>query len=368
MQLINRASGIVKGGLYVALGAYLFAALCIVMQEFIVRARMYVLPSHDYLNDVQELHSRGMLSEAEDLADFAITNSMTESKEKLIELRAVVHTERTAVANRAKRFGGGFVYGEGNSPEEMMGAITSDMFLYGDVRDLIKQGYYKATGQETDKVIVALSSIGVLTEFVDAADWAPAVLKACRKMKCLTEKFSELIVKSCKKSVKARRLDDDIRQTFSALQEMNKYAGVSGTVSAMKYVDRVEDLTLITKYSKKAAIPTSLILKAEGVKGLRDLDALGHVSAHTLTLAAKAAKRGCAALCSTARMIRRIERIVKAVPFVNKLTLWALTNLAFGKWIVAALSFCFFGRGMRLIKTSVRRAGTDSCAVDGACI
>jgi len=42
---------------------------------------------------------------------------------------------------------------------------------------------------------------------VDVADWAPAVLKAFRKIGALSRKFADFVITAAKKSVKGRKLD-----------------------------------------------------------------------------------------------------------------------------------------------------------------
>ena len=78
-------------------------------------------------------------------------------------IRDEIHETRTAFWNRAYRAGKGFVVGEGTSIEELGGAVVSDFLLWGDIRDLAKQGYYKIKGKETDPVVAGLAAVGVLT-------------------------------------------------------------------------------------------------------------------------------------------------------------------------------------------------------------
>jgi len=324
-----------------------------------------MLPKRDYIGDVRDLYSKGFLSEAEDLADFALANSMTSSTSDLIALREKINVDRTSAWGRAKRLGGGFAYGDGRTPEELIGAIASDMVLYGDVRDLVKQGYYKASGRETDMMVVALSGIGVCTEFVDAVDWAPAVLKACRKINSLTGRFTAMLISSCKESVKARKLSEDLIVTFREMRGLKDCAGVAQTVSAMKYVNHVDDLKLISKYSKQAPVPTSLMLKSEGLDGLRDLEKISGSSARRLRLSSRAGKRGFEALRNTAKSIQRFERMVKAVPLVGKLLLWTVRNVPLARWVVALLALLIGGRGILLIVGSVRNLREKKECSDG---
>ena len=121
------------------------------------------MPDYDYLKEIRALESEGRLGEAEHLADFVLKGSSITNRNEVVALREEVNKKRTAFWNRVYRAGKGFVVGDGVSLEELSGAMVSDFLLWGDIRDLAKQGYCKATGKETDPVVAALASVGVLT-------------------------------------------------------------------------------------------------------------------------------------------------------------------------------------------------------------
>src|SRR5262252_5813004 len=54
------------------------------------------------------------------------------------------------------------------------GAAAADMFIVGDVRDLLIQGSRYVMDGEADEVIVLLSSVGVATTLLPEVDWEPA--------------------------------------------------------------------------------------------------------------------------------------------------------------------------------------------------
>lgn len=346
-----------RAALWIGVSLWLLGLVCAAVPHVIVRCRIALLPDHDYLPEVQQLHAEGKLSEAEDLADFVLAHCDGSNRVDFVELRDKIHQERVGYWSVTKRAGKGFLLGEGETTEELLGGIASDMVLYGDIRDLVKQGYFKITGKETDPVIAGLAAIGVLTEFVDAVDWAPAVLKVCRKARTLSVKFAGCLVDMCKRSCKARKLEGGLVAAFQDLNKLKASSGVAGTVRSLKYVDEVEDLGTIARYSQKSSGATAVILKCEGIKGLKVLDGINPkcLSPRMLNLAARKGDRGVGVLRAWGRRLRRLERLYRVAPLVLKLVFGAF----WAKCVAVLLAFLGSFRGFYLL----RRAFRDRCPV-----
>ena len=121
------------------------------------------LPDYNYLEEIRGLEKEKRLGEAEHLADWVLEGDDVASREEIQALRDRIHKERTSFWKRAHRAGKGFVTGNGVLVEELGGAVVSDFLLWGDIRDLAKQGYYKVTGKETDAVVASLAAVGIAT-------------------------------------------------------------------------------------------------------------------------------------------------------------------------------------------------------------
>lgn len=350
---LSRLGAAVRCVLWIGVSVWLLGLVCATIPQVIVRCRVAVLPDHDYLPEVRQLYSEGKLSEAEDLADFVLAECGGSNRVEFVTLRDKIHQERVGYWAVSKRAGKGFLLGEGETTEELLGGIASDMVLYGDLRDLVKQGYFKITGKETDPVIAGLAAIGVLTEFVDAVDWAPAVLKVCRKAGTLSSKFAGYLADACKRSCKARKLDAGLGTALQNLNKLRDSSGIAGTVRAIRYVDEAEDLSVIARFSQKSSGATAVVLKCEGVKGLKALDGINPkcISPKMLNLAARKGSRGVDVLQTWGRRMRRLERFYRALPLIMKLvvgTLWA-------KCIAAVLAFLGSLRGIHHLRRALSR-------------
>ncbi|WP_051679157.1 hypothetical protein [Xanthobacter sp. 91] len=61
----------------------------------------------------------------------------------------------------AKAFGMGFITGQPNDLAGLAGAATSDLMVWGDIRDAGREGLKIARGEEPDQLILGLSAVGI---------------------------------------------------------------------------------------------------------------------------------------------------------------------------------------------------------------
>ncbi|MBN2381967.1 hypothetical protein JXQ70_03705 [bacterium] len=269
--------------------------LVIVLAEFGIiseRETSYAgLPDYDYVADIRSLKAEGKLSEALEMARYVVRQGDMPGHEQAQLLALELESELSSLWGRAWRVANGFIKGSGNSIEELSGGIASDLIVWGDIRDLFKQGYYRITGQETDPLIVVLAGVGLLTEVVDAADWAPAVLKAFRKTGALSRQLADYIINAGKQSVKVGKLDGALKTVFTNLRGVIDHVGLARTAAILKHVDTPADLGALTKVARKNADAAYFTVKNGGREGLDIIKGLGDSEAGIEAMA-KAARKG----------------------------------------------------------------------------
>lgn len=319
-RIVLRWKMFAAGVLLLLVGIWLMGLLCAAFPQKLMKIRLQMLSDYDYLSEISELYYKGKLSEAKELIDFVYEECDGVKNNEIVSLRKEIHVSYNSFLKRAVRTSSGFLIGDGESKEELMGAIVSDMVLYGDIRDLVKQGYYKCVGKPTDYCIAALSAVGIVTEFIDVVDWGPAILKTAKKVGALSRKFCDFLVQACKRSVKAKRMDGKLVTIFKDVNRMNKTAGVSATVKAMEYVNSAEDLSVIRKQFELSPIPTLRLLEWKGIAGVRALSKISEncCNGFMMNLAAKKGRPGFVVLQSFGRKLRYLERSIRMTPLVGK--------------------------------------------------
>jgi ATP-dependent protease HslVU (ClpYQ) peptidase subunit len=70
-------------------------------------------------------------------------------------------TEENSSAHFAKRFATGLVTGNADDVASLSGTITGDLFVFGDIRDVVREGKHLVMGEETDRLILGLATAGL---------------------------------------------------------------------------------------------------------------------------------------------------------------------------------------------------------------
>jgi hypothetical protein len=79
------------------------------------------------------------------------------------QLAKVTEAEAAAasVAGVAGQFSRGLVFGEADDVATLAGAALGDLFVFGDIRDALREGVRWANGGEADRVVLGLSCVGI---------------------------------------------------------------------------------------------------------------------------------------------------------------------------------------------------------------
>ena len=187
------------------------------------------------------------------VADAGINATDGPARDALENAKRTVETERNSWMRRLKDAGMGAVTGTAGaggdaSLERLAGAVAADLFVVGDVRDLLIQGSRLAIDGETDEVIVALSTIGLVTTLAPQIDWVPAFLKIAKKAGSMSKGMQEFIVSA----VKSRRAKD-IEALAGDVGVIARHGSPGGAVRLMKYVDEPGDAARLARFMERHA-------------------------------------------------------------------------------------------------------------------
>ncbi|HLH93482.1 MAG TPA: hypothetical protein VKW08_00040 [Xanthobacteraceae bacterium] len=79
----------------------------------------------------------------------------------LNERLAAAQAEAASLTHKVGSFTHGFVTGEPTDVASLAGTATGDLFVFGDIRDAVREGTHLATGQPTDELILGLACTGI---------------------------------------------------------------------------------------------------------------------------------------------------------------------------------------------------------------
>jgi hypothetical protein len=183
--------------------------------------------------------------------------------------------EENSASHFAKRFASGLVTGTADDAASLTGTVAGDLFVFGDIRDVVREGKHLAMGEDTDHLILGLAAAGLAVTaatYVSLGGAAPlraglTLVKDARKVGRLGEGLTKWAGRSAREIVDAPMLQQAVAtgsvmrpgQTISAIKAAFRGEKAGGLVRLAKDVGRVGE-----KAGTKGALDTLRI--AEGPK------------------------------------------------------------------------------------------------------
>jgi hypothetical protein len=180
---------------------------------------------------------------------------------------AVAGSVREQVRRSALRFGRGFITGNAEGVEGLAGAATGDLLVYGDIRDLAREGWRGMRGDAVDPLIVGLASVGLAvtaaTYFSSGAS-TPArtgvsLFKAARRTGKMSAGLAADVGRLVRTGGGARAING-----IADIGRIESKAGTRAALEGMRHVDDVADLSRVSRLAEKNGRTTLAILKTLG--------------------------------------------------------------------------------------------------------
>lgn len=119
------------------------------------------------------------------------------------------NSNSATAARAAGNFAHGLVTGESEDLASLAGTALGDLFVFGDIRDAIREGSRMAKGQEADELILALAGVGIALTAGTYASFgaaAPArvglsVLKAARRTGRISAQMGQWLTRTLRQVV-----------------------------------------------------------------------------------------------------------------------------------------------------------------------
>lgn len=228
--------------LRLALAAFIIWVFAADSAARLARLQLASLPGFDYAAEVRSLTEQGRFGEAQTIAE-AGERDPDADHTALAEAKAAAITERDSTLRLLKDAGVGALTGRADSLEGLVGAVATDLFVVGDIRDLLIEGGRLVLDGETDELILALSVAGIVTTLAPEIDWVPSLLKVARKSGTLSAKFAESLLKLLKSSDSAA-----IRQVFETGATISKKTSPGGYLRLLRHIDDPADAAKFAKF------------------------------------------------------------------------------------------------------------------------
>jgi len=205
------------------------------------------LPPFDYAWEAGELFKQNRFTEALLLVDEGLAQDPANNR--LLIMKQGLELERKDWMRQLALGGRGAVTGRGSETAELAGAVIADLFVFGDIRDLVIETGAWLKGGDADEMIVALSAGGILLTVSPSVDLGAAVLKTARKMGALSDAMARTVAEAARKAYRARKLDP-VKAITDDVGTLAARARPAGAVAILKHVDDPATLRRVVKFSE----------------------------------------------------------------------------------------------------------------------
>ncbi|WP_410053149.1 hypothetical protein [Bradyrhizobium sp. SZCCHNR1015] len=204
-----------------------------------------------------------------------------------------------APASVAKRFATGLVTGQADDVASLSGTVAGDLFVFGDIRDAVREGKHLVMGEETDRLVLGLATAGLAVTaatYASAGTAAPVragltLVKDARKVGRLGEGLAAWAGRSARDVVDAPLLQQAVAsgsvlrpgQTATAIRaafraekagalvrlakdvgRITEKAGTRGALDSLKLAEGPKDIARAARLAEAKGGQTRAILKLLG--------------------------------------------------------------------------------------------------------
>lgn len=200
-------------------------------------------------DNVEAALAAGDADLAGSFAELARDRNVALGEELSQRVSAAVAEDNSSV-QFAKRFAIGLVTGNADDIASLSGTVAGDLFVWGDIRDVVREGKHMAMGEETDHLILGLATVGLAVTaatYVSVGGAVPlraglTLVKDTRKVGRLSEGLVQFAGRSAREVVDAPVLQKAVA-SGSVLRP-------GETISAMKAAFRAEKAGVLVRLAK----------------------------------------------------------------------------------------------------------------------
>jgi hypothetical protein len=208
-------------------------------------------------------------------------------------------TEQNSTSHFAKRFATGLVTGNADDVASLSGTVAGDLIVFGDIRDIVREGKHLAMGEDTDRLILGLAAAGLAVTaatYISVGGVAPVragltLVKDARKVGRLGEGLTAWAGRSARGMVDTPMLQNAVAsgsvlrpgQTVSAIRaafhaekagalvrlakdvgRLSERAGIRAAQDTLKIAEGPKDVSRAARLAESKGGQTRAILKILG--------------------------------------------------------------------------------------------------------
>ena len=191
-------------------------------------------------DNIEEALAKGDADLANSFVELAREKNILLPLEMTRRVADAVADERST-SHFAKRFATGLVTGNADDVASLSGTVTGDLFVIGDVRDVVRESKHLVMGEATDRLVLGLATAGLAVTaatYVSVGGATPvragiSLVKDARKVGRLGEGLAEWAGRSARDVVDAPALEEAVASS-SVLHPADSVSAIKAAFRANK--------------------------------------------------------------------------------------------------------------------------------------
>lgn len=163
--------------------------------------------------NIEDALTAGDSDLAQSLVSIADSQRVALPQELTTRVNALV-AEQAGAGYVAGRFASGLITGDSDDLASLSGTVAGDLFVFGDLRDIVREGKRMATGEEADRLVMGLAATGIAVTaatYMTVGGAAPVragltLVKDARKLGRIGPGLSDWAVRSARSVIDAPAL------------------------------------------------------------------------------------------------------------------------------------------------------------------
>jgi hypothetical protein len=230
----------------------------------------------DPLPHTKELLAQEKYVEADEYLSYFIEYPYVNQNPKSKQLLQQIKAKRESYEYQKEKFIEGLVQGKSDEDIGKASAIASDFLFIGDIRDLSIEGSHYYNNGEVDKVIVALSSLGLIatvsTLYTLGASTpvktSISVLKYAKRANKLPPWLSNKLIAHAKIAKETYSLDK-IKTLLTPIHKLYTKVGLTQTLTLLKNTKNLKELKNVMDFSSRFGKQSQLLLQTTQNQALK---------------------------------------------------------------------------------------------------
>jgi hypothetical protein len=239
----------------------------------------------DPIPHTKELIKQEKYLEAKEYLSYFIEYDYVKKNPKSASLLHAIQLKRDSFSYKRDKFIEGIV--EGNSDEDIgrASAIASDFLVIGDIRDLTREGIHYANDEKVDKLMLSLSTLGLLATASTVYSLGAAApikgsisfLKYGKRINKIPLWLQTRLIKQIELAKKTKSLKK-VQDLLAPIEKLYKKVGLNQTLNLLSKSRNIKELTLLSKFTTRFGKKSQVLLNSTNNTALKYTQKMPNIS------------------------------------------------------------------------------------------